>query len=100
MMLERYLLYYLIVINVVGLVAMGVDKSKARRRRRRIPEATLLTIGLVGGIAGIFIGMAAFHHKTRKASFIVKAMAILFLQVLLLIYLIDTGHLYREILFL
>ena len=88
-MFHRYVLIYAVIINLIGLVSMYVDKRRARRRKRRIAERTLFGIGIVGGIGGIFIGMAAFHHKNRKFSFILKAMAILLIHAILLLYLLD-----------
>lgn len=35
---------YLATVNIVGFILMGVEKSKARRRKWRIPEATLFSL--------------------------------------------------------
>ncbi len=40
---------YLILINLIGFCAMGIDKWKATRNAWRIPEKTLFTITLLGG---------------------------------------------------
>jgi len=80
------MLIYAILINLIGLVSMYVDKRRARRGKRRIREKTLYAIGLFGGIGGIIAGMVAFHHKTRKPSFILIAMAILFIHIVLLLF--------------
>ena len=77
----RYVLYYLILANLVGLVLMGADKSKARRHRWRIPERVLFLSALLGGSLGATVGMWLFHHKTRHWYFVVGMPAILVLQV-------------------
>lgn len=57
------------VINVVAFVIFGIDKSKARRGKWRIPESTLILFSIIGGAAGSLLGMLLFHHKTRHGKF-------------------------------
>ena len=59
----------LLLLNLVTVVAYAVDKRAARRARRRVPERTLLTLGLLGGWPGAQVARHALRHKTRKASF-------------------------------
>ena len=77
----RYVLYYLILANLVGLVLMGADKSKARRHRWRILERVLFLSAILGGSLGATVGMWLFRHKTRHWYFVVGMPAILVLQV-------------------
>lgn len=77
----RYLLCYLILANLAALVLMGLDKSRARRHRWRIPERTLFLCALLGGSAGAIAGMWLFRHKTRHWYFVLGMPAILALQV-------------------
>lgn len=60
---------YLVVINTLAFLAMGVDKWQAIRQRRRISEATLHLFSLAGGPFGILLGMGIFRHKVRKWPF-------------------------------
>lgn len=76
---------YLIGINLLGFIVMGVDKQKAKRQAWRIPEATLFSIALFGGSAGSLLGMHVFRHKTQKPLFVIGMPAIVILQVLLTI---------------
>lgn len=62
---------YLVLINSVLFVLMGVDKSKAKNHQWRIPEKTLLLLGLIGGGFGGLLGQKVFRHKTRKPMFYV-----------------------------
>jgi uncharacterized membrane protein YsdA (DUF1294 family) len=41
----------------------------ARRAWRRVPEATLLAFGVLGGWAGAIAGQQLFRHKTQKQPF-------------------------------
>ena len=61
---------YLLGINLVSFFLMGIDKSKARRRKWRIPEKTLFAFALLGGSIGSILGMRIFHHKTRHWYFV------------------------------
>ncbi|MCM1252576.1 MAG: DUF1294 domain-containing protein [Clostridium sp.] len=84
-----YIVLYLVTVNLTGLIVMGVDKLRAKKRAWRIPEATLFVIALIGGSLGATIGMHLFHHKTRHWYFLFGMPAILVIQiaiVLLLIY--------------
>ena len=67
----RYLMYYLIVINIAAWLMYGLDKWKAKSGAWRIPERTLLLTALAGGSVGALAGMLLFHHKTRKPKFMI-----------------------------
>lgn len=75
--------YYLITMNVLGFLFMGLDKWKAKKRAWRIPEATLLLIAALGGAIGSMIGMHLFHHKTRHWYFLYGIPAMLMIHILL-----------------
>jgi len=60
---------WLLLINVLMLAMYGADKMAARRAMRRVPEATLLVFGLIGGWPGAIIGQQLFRHKTQKQPF-------------------------------
>ena len=87
----RFIVIYLIIINVIGFFLMGIDKGKARRKAWRIPEATLFTTGLLGGCPGVIIGMYVFHHKTKKPRFFIGLPVILGIQILAIIILSRSG---------
>ena len=67
----RYLMYYLIIINIAAWLMYGLDKWKAKGGAWRIPGRALLLTALLGGSAGALAGMLLFHHKTRKPKFTV-----------------------------
>ena len=56
--------------GLLGFVLMAFDKQRAREAGSRIPERTFFTLALIGGTFGILLGSLAFHHKTKKDSFI------------------------------
>jgi len=59
-----------ILLNLLTFAAFGLDKALARAQRRRIPEARLLGLALIGGTPGAYAGRALFRHKTRKQPFV------------------------------
>jgi uncharacterized membrane protein YsdA (DUF1294 family) len=79
---------YLFVINVVALWAMSSDKRRAIQRQRRWPEIRLFTLALVGGAAGMWLGMYLFRHKTKHMKFVILIPLILLLQAAAVILLI------------
>ena len=76
------LIAYLIAINLLGLILMGVDKIKAKRRKWRIPEATLFLVAAIGGSIGSIAGMYIFRHKTKHMHFVIGMPVILALQLI------------------
>lgn len=58
---------YLLLCNGLLFLLMRIDKQKAIKRQWRIPEKTLLGLGLIGGGFGGILSMRLFRHKTTKA---------------------------------
>ncbi len=79
------LFYYLIVINVITFLVYGLDKWKAVNQKWRISEASLLTLAVVGGSLGAWIGMKVWHHKTLHRKFSLGVPLILLIHVVLLL---------------
>ena len=77
---------YLILINILGFLIMGLDKHKAKMAERRIPENTLFTFTVLGGGVDTIAGMYVFHHKTKKMKFKVGMPLILILEILIFVY--------------
>lgn len=79
---------YLIFMNLLAFLLMGLDKSKARRNRWRIPEKTLFLSAILGGSIGAILGMQVFRHKTKHASFRIGMPCILIAQLGLAVYIL------------
>ncbi len=81
----KNIVIYLILINLITFLAMYIDKRKAKKGKRRIPEKTLfILVGLGGGVGGI-LGMYLFRHKTKKTRFVIGFPAILIFEILVVI---------------
>lgn len=82
----KYVMIYLVVINIITFSLYGSDKKRARWDRRRIPEKVLLGLAAVGGSVGAWMGMKVYRHKIRKWKFIIGVPLILILQILAVSY--------------
>lgn len=80
-----FLVFQLISINLVTLLAYGVDKRAALNRQWRVPEVQLHTLELLGGWCGAFIAQRLFHHKTKKKSFQAFFWLMLVFQIVLIL---------------
>ena len=68
---QTLLILILTVMSAVLFLMMGADKSRAKSHCRRIPEARLFLLALLGGAVGGTLGMWVFRHKTRHWYFAV-----------------------------
>ena len=84
------LIIYISVINLIGFTVMGVDKFLAKKKAYRVPEATLFTFAMFGGSLGTTLAMFFFRHKTRHASFVYGMPAILIVQIILVVLLLNS----------
>lgn len=77
---------YLICINIIGFLIMGIDKFKAQKGFWRTPEKTIFSVTILGGGIGTVIGMYLFRHKTKKMKFTIGLPTILISEIALVIY--------------
>ncbi len=84
----NFLIAYLLIINAAGFLVMLVDKFYARKNLWRIPEATLLSVAVIGGSLGMLIGMYTVRHKTKHKKFTIGIPLILAAQIALAIWIL------------
>lgn len=84
--MRELLCIYLVLVNLIVFVMYGIDKRKAKRKKWRIPESSLIFSSFLGGAFGAFIGMHLFHHKTRHRSFQILIPISLLLWIGIVIY--------------
>ena len=77
---------YLLVINIISFIFMGLDKWFSIKRKRRISEFTLLFLSFIGGFIGEMLGMLIFRHKTLHIKFIILNPLFLISWILMIIY--------------
>ena len=76
----KILVVYLLAVNLLAYLLMGIDKKRAREGRWRVSERTLLLTAAAGGSAGAALGMISFRHKTRHLKFTLGIPLILLAQ--------------------
>lgn len=79
----RYVLLYLLLINIIGAAVSAFDKWCACRHRRRVPERTLFLFCLLGGCVGVYCSMRLCRHKTLHKRFMWGIPAIFVLQIVI-----------------
>ncbi len=72
---------------LISLAAIGLtihDKRQAKRGASRVPERTLMLLGLVGGAPAMYVTMRVIRHKTLHRKFMWGLPAEIALQAILL----------------
>lgn len=64
-------LIYFALISFVAVAVTIKDKRAAVKGKFRVPEATLMLIGLCGGATAMLITMKIIRHKTKHLKFMV-----------------------------
>ncbi len=71
-MLSNYyeiVIVYIVAISVMAAILTILDKWKAKHNKWRIPENTLMIVGLLGGALAMYITMKTIRHKTLHKKF-------------------------------
>lgn len=91
--MEKFIIIYVIIINIIGFFSMFIDKRRAKKNQWRIPEKTLFLLAILGGSIGSNIGMRLFRHKTKHWYFVYGMPAILIIQIVIICLLIGKYYL-------
>jgi uncharacterized membrane protein YsdA (DUF1294 family) len=65
--------YFLLCVNVLGVLLVAWDKAMSKLSMSRVPEKSILMVYLAGGWIGGLLSQYLFSHKTKKESFKSKA---------------------------
>lgn len=65
------LIIYLAGIALVSVAMTVADKISAKRGGWRVPESTLMALGLFGGALPMYVTMKTIRHKTRHKKFMI-----------------------------
>lgn len=76
-----FLALWVAVISLTTFSAFAWDKRAARRGGRRLPEARLLWLAVLGGMPGAKLAQSFLRHKTRKQPFAGRLNLILAMQI-------------------
>lgn len=78
-----FLLFYLVVINLISIIVTISDKNRSKKNKWRVKEKTLFTLAILGGSVSMYITMRIIRHKTKHLSFMLGIPAIIVLQLIL-----------------
>jgi uncharacterized membrane protein YsdA (DUF1294 family) len=76
----------LFILNAWTMLRFWQDKQRAIAKQRRIPEADLLRLALIGGSPGALLARHLFRHKTSKQPFSTRLFMIVALQLAVIGY--------------
>ena len=70
--------------SVLAFLIFGFDKRAARRQQRRVPEARLHLLELMGGFPGALLAIRLLHHKSSKPRFLLVSVVCILCNLTLL----------------
>ena len=86
----KYIMFYLLIINLISFALFFADKQKSKRDKWRIKESTLHFVSFMGGTIGSIAAMILFHHKTKKAKFVIITIIALIFNIFVELWLLFT----------
>lgn len=81
----KFILLYLLAVNVLGAGAVVLDKWLARHEKRRIRERTLFLWCVLGGCPLVYGAMKLVRHKTLHKRFMIGIPLIFIAQIAIVI---------------
>ncbi|HBO16853.1 MAG TPA: DUF1294 domain-containing protein [Candidatus Moranbacteria bacterium] len=83
-----FLIVFFLAVNLLAFLVMFLDKVKSKKSgAERISEGMLFFLAAAFGSVGVYAGMFAFRHKSRKWYFLI-GIPILILQNCAFLYLL------------
>lgn len=68
--------------SLISVIITVADKSRAKKNRTRVREATFFLFAALGGALFMLIAMLVVRHKTKHARFMIGLPAIILFQAL------------------
>ncbi len=62
---------YFVAVLIVAAIMTLADKFFAKKRMWRIPEATFMLVGFLGGALSMYVTMKTIRHKTKHKKFMI-----------------------------
>ena len=91
---NKFILYYLIIINVFSFFMFLADKLFAMEHSWRTKIFRLLFVCFIGGSVGGYIAMHIFRHKTNMNYFTIGLPMMFIMQVIVLFYIMNINILW------
>lgn len=84
----KVIIAYFAAISIFLSAVTVFDKKAAIKGKQRVPENTLILLGMLGGSFFMFLTMKLIHHKTRKPKFMAGLPLIMLFQAAVIVLLI------------
>lgn len=85
----KFLIGYIVFISVITMTATVYDKIAAKNNpKHRVPENTLIYMGVLGGAAAEFIVMQIIRHKTKHKKFMIGLPVITVIHMVIIYFVI------------
>ncbi len=81
---ELYPYIFFIIISFIATLVTAIDKQSAKSGRRRISEAALLLLAVIGGSVAMYFTMLFIKHKTKHKKFMLGLPIIFIIQLIIL----------------
>ena len=85
-----FLVYYFL-LAVASVLITVKDKSAAVKNQTRIPEKSLMLLGLIGGALPMYATMKVIRHKTKHLKFMLGLPLEMFLHIIIVGVIIYNG---------
>ena len=80
-----FIVAYIIIISIIAVSLTIKDKKAAQNNKWRIPESTLMTVGLLGGATAMLITAKIIRHKTKHLKFMIGLPVQIALHIIILL---------------
>ena len=79
---QMAIIIYFLAISIFSVIFTIYDKrASVKRPNRRVPEAKLILLSLLGGSLAMYITMQSIRHKTKHIKFMLGIPLIMILQI-------------------
>ena len=79
------IIIYWLIISAAAVYLTVKDKAAAKAGKWRVPEATLMLVGLFGGAEAMYATRKKIRHKTKHKKFMIGLPAEIILHILIIV---------------
>lgn len=76
-----YIIIYFVAVSTLSVFMTVKDKIAAKNHSWRVPEATLMLLGIFGGAEAMYLTMKIIRHKTKHPKFMIGLPAEIILHI-------------------
>lgn len=84
-----FFIIYFLVISLITVIITCADKYKAKHKKWRISENTLMILGLFGGALAEYLTMKLIRHKTLHKKFMLGLPFLIIIHLTIIIFILS-----------